>query len=118
MDYRLGPNGESDSTGGADGCVNFMDPDNKGLAQCIHHSNLQTIYEKWCDRISLADFIVVSAEIVIARLETNYKDSDPFHPESMAARFRDNLHVGRSTVEKCPDNVGLMPNPEAGCDGL
>lgn len=85
----------ADSTGGSDGCVNFNDPDNRGLAQCIHNSGIQRVYEKWCDKISLADFIVVIAESVIGRLETHYVASAPFSAGTMAQRFRDQLHVGR-----------------------
>lgn len=36
----------------------------------------------------------------------------------MAQKFRDQLMLGRSTLERCPDNIGLMPNPENGCDDL
>lgn len=32
MDYRRGKEGDKDSTGGSDGCINFHDPDNMGLA--------------------------------------------------------------------------------------
>ena len=44
MDFRLGPKGMADSTGGSDGCVNFNDPDNKGLAECIQASGVNTVY--------------------------------------------------------------------------
>ena len=32
MDFRRGAEGMEDSTGGPDGCINFRDPDNMGLA--------------------------------------------------------------------------------------
>lgn len=46
MDYRKIDGVES---GGSDGCVNFNDPDNKGLASCLNATELQPIYEKTCD---------------------------------------------------------------------
>lgn len=117
MDFRLTKGGKS-STGGADGCMNFNDPDNKGLAQCLIRFKVQNIFEKYCDKLSLADFIVVMGEMVISRLETNYNADDPFNAETLAFKFRENLMIGRQTLEKCPNAVGLMPNPEEGCEGL
>lgn len=32
--------------------------------------------------------------------------------------YRDSYKFGRTTVEICPDNIGLMPNPEKGCNDL
>jgi len=83
MDFRRGPEGNADSTGGSDGCINFSDPDNKGLAQCIYSSDLQSVYGKWCDIVSLADFIIIAAQSVIGRLESNYNATDPFYQGSM-----------------------------------
>lgn len=31
-------------SGGSDGCVNFEDSDNKGLAECLAWSSINTIY--------------------------------------------------------------------------
>lgn len=76
------------------------------------------MYHKWCDKVSLADFIVIAAESVTARLATGYDATKPFAEGTMATRFRDQLSVGRQTMERCPTNVGLMPNPENGCDAL
>lgn len=38
MDFRMDADGNS--TGGADGCVNFDDPDNAGLVSCIQETNI------------------------------------------------------------------------------
>lgn len=69
MDYR---NVNGTESGGSDGCVNFADEDNKGLDTCLIASNLATVYDKTCDKVSLADFIVIAAEAVTARTTTRY----------------------------------------------
>lgn len=118
MDFRRATTKGGDSSGGSDGCVNFLDPDNAGLGPCLKKSGIQTVYGKHCGKVSLADFIVIAAEAVVARMATGYDAKDPFKAGTMAARFRDQLKVGRSTVKECPDNTGLMPNPEQGCNAL
>ena len=45
-------------TGGSDGCVNFEDGDNAGLPGCLVWTGLESIYNKWCDKISLENFMV------------------------------------------------------------
>lgn len=55
--------------GGSDGCIDFRDPDNMGLADCVDSTlsevingqklALNSIYEQVCDKISLADFVVL-----------------------------------------------------------
>lgn len=50
--YQLDPNNTkrtTGSTGGSDGCINFNDPDNRGLAKCISETKLQTAYDEHCD---------------------------------------------------------------------
>lgn len=119
MDFRMGKKRDmSDSTGGADGCINLNDPDNKGIAECLIAFDINTVYGKWCDKISLADFFIVIAESIMGQLAVDYDATNPFAKGSLAARFRDQLHLGRSTLEECPNNVGRMPNPEEGCQGL
>lgn len=88
MDFRLSADGKK-STGGSDGCVNFNDPDNKGLAECLQRFEVNKIYENYCEILSLADFIVIVAENVMARLETHYNPEDPFDEETMAYKFRE-----------------------------
>jgi len=69
MDFR---NNSGVITGGADGCVNFNDPDNAGLAQCLASSNILPVYQTYCQNMSVADFIVLAAEAFIIRTATNY----------------------------------------------
>lgn len=66
----------------------------------------------------MADFMVIAAEAVVTRMATGYDPADPFKAGTMGQKFRDQLKVGRATVKECPDNSGLMPNPEKGCNAL
>lgn len=68
----------TDSNGGSDGCVNFEDPDNKGLAECIAEFQLVDAYEPRCDEVSLADFIVIAAEAAMGRTATSYNPYDEY----------------------------------------
>jgi hypothetical protein len=70
MDYRT-----DKSEGGSDGCVNFNDPDNKGLKECILKYDYNSVYKKHCSVVSLADFIVIAAEAVMSRTATDYTPS-------------------------------------------
>lgn len=124
MDFRRGKNKHgrirpgSAGSGGSDGCVNFDDPDNAGLPSCLAWTGLESIYDKWCDRISLADFMVLAGEAVVASIAVDYDAEDQFKDQTLLARFRDQYQYGRKTKEQCPENHGLMPNPENGCDDL
>lgn len=108
-------NQEIPSRGGSDGCVNFDDPDNAGLARCIITTKIEQAYQQHCDVVSLADFIVIAAEAVMGRTATGYNKDDAFATGSLLRDFRDQFKHGRETVEKCPWNHDLMPNAEKGC---
>ena len=69
MDFR---NFSGVVTGGPDGCVNFSDPDNAGLAYCLSNSNFLPVYQSFCRNMSVADFITLAAEAMIIRTATNY----------------------------------------------
>lgn len=83
MDFRWSKDGKKFS-GGSDGCVNFKDPDNAGLAQCLKKFNVPTLYHKYCADVSLADFIVLSAEMSMSRLATTHNSADPFAAGTLA----------------------------------
>lgn len=84
-------------SGGSDGCVNFDDADNAGLAKCLARSSLNSIYERHCDKVGLADFMVLAAEAVTGALAEDSKDfSDG---TSLLAKFRDQFRFGRETME-------------------
>ena len=105
------------STGGSDGCINFEDGDNKGLKTCLIKSNIPRIYHEVCDKMSLADFLVVAAEALIARTGKHFNKEKPWGEGSIEDNFLKNFFYGRKTAETC-DETGLMPNPEKGCNDV
>lgn len=54
----------------------------------------------------------------MTRTATDYNSGNPFASGTLGQKFRDRFRAGRTTVETCPDNVGLMPDAEQGCDHL
>jgi len=99
MDYRVAADGTM--TGGSDGCLNMDDPDNKGLPECIQNLDIASAYGETCDRVSLADFVVIAAEAVTARASTNYNPNDYFADGTLAARYRAGFKSGRKTETDC-----------------
>lgn len=69
MDFR----NTYENKGGSDGCINFDEPDNAGLDDCIANGyfSIQTSYSNFCDRVSLADFVVIAAEVMMAHLSSS-----------------------------------------------
>jgi hypothetical protein len=70
MDFRFQEDGTS--KGGSDGCINFSDPSNSGLEACLKSSGIAAVYDKYCGKLSLADFMVIAAEAVMGRMATWY----------------------------------------------
>jgi len=99
LDFRRSADGTT--TGGLDACVNFADPDNAGLEQCLRKSKLSDVYGNWCDKLSLADFIVVAAESVMIKTQTKFNSTDPFAEKSFGAMLRDRFRFGRATNTEC-----------------
>ena len=116
MDFRYGSNGSTSD--GSDGCINFADEDNTGLASCLTNSGLPSIFQNHCTTVSLADFLIIAAEAVMGRTAEKYNPNDPYRKGTAAYAFMENFKSGRTAVHTCPSNTGLMPNPELGCDGL
>jgi len=114
MDFRNGK-------GGSDGCLRFDDPDNKGLINCLKgdfdlngdtdpdafNKTLHDVYNNFCDKVSLADFIVIAGEAVMSFTETSQS-------VDLKQDFKDSFMYGRSTKITCADAVAL-PNPANGC---
>ena len=115
MDYR---EVSGVASGGSDGCINFADGDNTGLADCLESSGLPAVFEDYCTSVSLADFLVIAGEAVMGRTAERYSADNYYEKGTVAEAFLENFIFGRSTAYECPDNSGLMPNPELGCDGL
>lgn len=116
MDFRFQEDGSS--LGGSDACVNFSDPVNSGLEACLKSSGIAAVYDKYCDFLSLADFMVIAAEAVMGRMATWYDSENPFAEGSLAKEFRDAFKFGRTTVETCDQNTGLIPDSDVVCASL
>jgi len=108
-----------DGFGGADACTDMDDPDNAGLPECLFRGefsgqiSINDAYSKFCDRISLADFIVLAGEAVMTMLAT------PSLQDSWKQGFKDNFRYGRTTsFEGCDFSVGLLPAPEDSCNAV
>lgn len=70
--------GQAKLSGGSDGCINFHDEDNTGLPQCMQWSNIVEVYEKWCDKVSMADFMVIAAEASTGSIAHDRDMNDPW----------------------------------------
>jgi len=108
MDYK-------DGEGGSDGCTDMSNPDNKGLKECLATGetykgvtvSIAGAYRPFCDKISLADFLVIAAEAVmtISRRKDQRRD----------VNFKAHFRFGRKTATgNClPD--GILPDAEGSC---
>ena len=105
MDFRRDKNKkggfivDGPGTGGSDGCVNFLDADNTGLEGCLRWTGIESIYSEWCDKISLADFMVLAAEAVVGSIAVDYEEQDPFEEGTLLGNFKSQFQFGRKTVE-------------------
>ena len=108
MDFKH--DAEAGEQGGSDGCINLEDEDNKGLQSCLTKFGLPAVFDQVKDRVSFADFLVIAGEAAAAAAATN--------PEELALTFKNGFKYGRRTVKECEWNVGRMPNPEHGCQGV
>lgn len=62
--------------------------------------------------------MVLAAEASIGSIAVGYNPDDPFADGSLLGNLRDQFKFGRETLEECPENEHLMPDPENGCDDL
>jgi len=112
MDFR------KDGTGGSDGCVDFHNPDNRGLSTCLVESGIPSVFAKHCGTVSLADFVVIAAEAAMGRTSPDYQEGDPFNEDGLLSSFKNNFLAGRETQDTCPEQDNRMPDPEQGCGSL
>ena len=67
--------------GGSDACTDMAHAENGGLARCLasgeHGVALLDIYQQFCTDVSLADFLVISAEAVIMSTRARHIASNP-----------------------------------------
>jgi len=69
MDFRTDG---TTSTGGSDACVNFDEPLNAGLKECMAKSAFSDVYADFCTQISVADFIIIASEAIMGRLASDF----------------------------------------------
>ena len=109
----------ADGQGGSDACTDMADPDNGGLARCLasgeHGVALLDIYQQFCADVSLADFLVISAEAVIMSTRARHIATNP---GALPLDFRSRFRFGRVTATSCPFTVGRLPDPERGCGAV
>ena len=102
--------------GGSDACTDMEDPENAGLPECLsageHGKSLQDVYHQICHMVSLADFLVIAAEAVIASTRARHEAATAGAPSlDLRSRFK----FGRQTASSCSFAVGRLPDPERGC---
>jgi len=105
MDFSGAP----EELGGSDGCVDFKDPDNKGLKECLatgeNDVRLASIWELHRHEVSFADFIVIAGE---GAMIAERGDLQP--PLDLRSQFR----YGRTTTLNCENQIHL-PVVDEGC---
>lgn len=115
MDFRY--NSDNTTTGGMDGCINFADPENAGLATCMNIPAVISIYRQFCGRLSLADFFVIMSEAMLIRTEATYSATSLWSDRSYSDALVKRFNKGRKTNYVC-STVGLLPDAEHGCTDL
>jgi len=104
--------------GGSNGCIDFSDVDNRGLFPCLagdgEFSQGLTIgaaYADFCSEVSLADFIVITAEVLMMRTRDDWAGvaNMPTRTFDLSEGFK----FGRRTAETCSPKP--LPNPERSC---
>jgi len=112
MDFNKAAN-----NGGADGCIDFEDPDNAGLKGCMLEAvhefdssnvSLELMWQDFCTRVSAADFFVIAAE---ALMEATTPSS---HQSRWGDNFANGFKFGRRTQLTCSPEE--LPNPIHACD--
>jgi hypothetical protein len=115
MDLRVNINGKLE--GGSDGCMDFSDPSNNGVANCLINFGYLKAYNEVCDKVSVADFIVIAAEAIMGRTAEDYDPDNKFAEGSLLESFKNNFYYGRVTNLSCEKSFGKMPDAQAGCKG-
>lgn len=112
MDYK-------DSSGGADGCMDLHDPDNKGLHECLYQGefgvSVMQAYQEHCVKISLADFLVIAAESVMLLARQHVLQANT---SRAPLDFKSGFRYGRRTAKTCSWVAGRLPDPERSCTAV
>jgi len=114
MDYNKQTN-----QGGSDGCTDMKEEDNAGLQACLilgteFGFELNSFYQKFCTKVSLADFIVIAAEAIMSFTRGIYLKE---FPDRAAMDFRSSFKYGRTTAMECDYSAHRLPSPEK-CDDV
>lgn len=110
------------SNGGSDGCVDFNDPDNNGLKPCLvngelvngqrtHTINLNKAFAAHAASVSLADFLVIAGEAVMAHERHNETFDGG---KNLGDEFKKRFQWGRITNHNCGHQKEL-PLPQESC---
>ena len=98
MDFRSGVGG------GSDGCVDFSDGDNAGLDVCLYRGSFGVLiadaYASYCTTVSLADFLVISAEAVIGVTRQNVLATDSIRSALDPKQSKANLSKTKQSKAK------------------
>jgi len=114
MDFNAGLN-----NGGADGCIDFTDPDNGGLKGCMltainerdsSNVSLELMWQDFCTQVSAADFFVIAAEALMTATTPSSQRG------KWRASFTNNFRFGRQTAFECSPEP--LPNPIHSCDAV
>jgi len=117
MDHN--PDSPTDDKGGADGCIDFDDPDNKGLQGCLlesvheedsSHLSLEGLWQDFCDQVSISDFFVIAAEALIVEVVPAE------HRSKWETSFTSGFQFGRKTRLTCAPLP--LPNPADSCSAV
>jgi len=104
----------SSKGGGSDGCVNFEDPDNAGLKPCLvngeNGQNLNMAYAAHAASVSLADFLAIAGEAVMAQ----ERRTKIMNGQDLGDLFMKQFQWGRKTNHNCANNIHL-PIPSESC---
>eukprot|EP00448_Togula_jolla_P006443 CAMPEP_0170599488 /NCGR_PEP_ID=MMETSP0224-20130122/16823_1 /TAXON_ID=285029 /ORGANISM="Togula jolla, Strain CCCM 725" /LENGTH=560 /DNA_ID=CAMNT_0010924141 /DNA_START=70 /DNA_END=1752 /DNA_ORIENTATION=+ len=100
--------------GGSDGCTDMKEGDNAGLDVCLvagteHGFELYSFYQKFCTKVSLADFIVIAAEAAMKFTREVYLAE---FPDRAKMDFKSNFRFGRTTAPVCDYSAHMLPSPE------
>lgn len=109
MDYK-------DGVGGSDACTDMNEPDNAGLADCLvegtEGATIKEVYEKHCEFVSLADFVVIAAEAAMTYTRQIYLNVTS--QDRGTVDFKTQFKYGRTTGKTCTENQ-ILPDPAKSC---
>lgn len=110
-----------DGVGGSDACTDMEESSNAGLYACLNEGHeeygdselsMYRIYQDVCDVVSLADFVVISAQAVMIYM------SDDEHRQALGKALKNNFKFGRVTRDADCVMTASLPNPDNSCNDV